>query len=83
MNSHHKMQTVFGIILRNWTVLLCFEIVYKIIGISFLFPFFEYSLSLLPRKLSEPGKHPKAPLQPSGCSADYRHMPASWSIHLL
>lgn len=53
MNSHHKMQTVFGMILRNWTVLLCFEIVYKIIGISFLFPFFEYSLSLLPKMIGE------------------------------
>ena len=40
-------------ILRNWTVLLYFEMVYKIIGISFLFPFFEYSLSLLPKIIGD------------------------------
>ena len=53
MDSHHKRSSVFGMILGNWTVLLCFEMLYKILGIAFLFPFFQYSLSLLPNMIGE------------------------------
>lgn len=40
---------VLNIISRNWTALLYFEILYKIVGFSVVFPFIRYLLDSLPR----------------------------------
>lgn len=42
------IRSVLNVILRNWSVLLCFEMFYRGIGFLFLFPLIRYLLSLLP-----------------------------------
>ena len=42
------IRNVFGIVLRNWSTLLCFEMIYRWFGFAFLFPFIRYLISLLP-----------------------------------
>lgn len=53
MDTQTKARTVFGMALGNWTALLCFEMLYKTMGISFFFPFLQTALRLLPKLAGE------------------------------
>lgn len=42
-----KIKRMFQIILQNWTTLICFEIIYRGIAFTILFPFLQYLLSCI------------------------------------
>ncbi|MDO4271160.1 MAG: glycerophosphodiester phosphodiesterase family protein [Eubacteriales bacterium] len=46
-----KLLLVSGILLRSWDTLICFEILYKTLGHSFVFPYIRSLLESIPRKL--------------------------------
>lgn len=46
-----KLVNIFDIVLKNLDTLLCFEIIYKMIAYSFLFPFIQRQLELIPKTL--------------------------------
>lgn len=52
-NMRHGIRNVFGIVLRNWSTLLCFEMIYRWFGFVFLFPFVRFLVSLLPSLAGE------------------------------
>lgn len=35
-----EVRTLLSVMVRNWSVLICFELIYKVIGLCFFFPFF-------------------------------------------
>ena len=49
-----RLSEVFGMVLRNWDTLILFEIIYKTIGYSLLFPEIRSQLAILPRLLGLP-----------------------------
>ena len=40
--------SIWGVVLRNWSTLLCFEVFYRIFGFEILFPWLRRLISLLP-----------------------------------
>lgn len=46
-------RTVLGVITQNWSVLICFELIYKEVGICFVFPFIDTLFSYLPGLIQE------------------------------
>ncbi|MDO4274032.1 MAG: glycerophosphodiester phosphodiesterase family protein [Eubacteriales bacterium] len=52
-DKKYGISSVFSIILRNWSVLLSFEMLYKGFGFIFLFPGLQYLLSRLPAMTGE------------------------------
>ena len=46
--------SIWGVVLRNWSTLLCFEVFYRVMGFEILFPWLRYLLSLLPGLVGEP-----------------------------
>lgn len=71
-----ETKMIGNIIIQNWSVLLCFEMLYRGIGFSFLFPFVKYIINKLPdllglRYLSQENvleifRHPTSILMLSG-----------------
>lgn len=49
-----KLWEILGLIPRNWTALLCFEVLYRSIGFTVLFPFLRTLLGLLPGMVGQP-----------------------------
>lgn len=42
-----RIKTIAGCLLRNWSTLLCFELLYKALGVLFLLPLLQFLLHLL------------------------------------
>ena len=47
-DTRDGFQTVLGMVLRNWSALLCFEVIYRGAGYAFVFPFLGELLHRLP-----------------------------------
>lgn len=44
-----KLAEIFGVVLRGWDKLLCFEVLYKTAGFGILFPFLQSQMEKLPK----------------------------------
>lgn len=49
----HGIRAVLSVIVHNWSTLLCFELIYKIVGFSFFFPFLGFLSRQLPGIINE------------------------------
>ncbi|MDO4276508.1 MAG: glycerophosphodiester phosphodiesterase family protein [Eubacteriales bacterium] len=49
----HKIQTIISVIMQNWSVLICFELFYKVVGLCFIFPFIGSLIGRLPALVNE------------------------------
>lgn len=47
------LKTIFSVIMQNWSALLSFELIYKIAGLTFFFPFLRNLISFLPGLIHE------------------------------
>ena len=48
-----EIGTVLSVMMQNWSVLLCFELIYKVVGLTFFFPLLKYLTVLLPGFINE------------------------------
>ena len=47
-DTRYGFRTVLGMVLRSWSALLCFEVIYRGAGYAFVFPFLGELLHRLP-----------------------------------
>ena len=47
------LKTIFSVIMQNWSALLSFELIYKIVGLTMFFPFLRNLISFLPGLIRE------------------------------